>query len=195
MTYYTAPQIRAAMIAKGYKVFQGKPYDLNIFGIRSKDEKSNRFNDIVGVMYLHDKKWLCYQFPATTDPGLFYRENPINVDGTAILKPGQYRGSHKVGLHKGYVALQQQRPVTVYRDSDKNSELDFEAPTQDGVFGINIHRASHRRASSQVDRWSAGCQVLADPIHFDMLMGLCRVAAEEWGNSFTYTLLDEVDLA
>jgi hypothetical protein len=190
---YTAEQIKAAMRAKGHVVFGNEPYDLNLFGIRTVNDDANAFNDIVGVMYLYKGEWVCLQFPATTDPGLYWRENPMNVKGTAILKPGQYRGSHKVGTHKGYVALQQKKPLTVFRDADGDSELDFDVPEQEGIFGINIHRASSKRASTQVDKWSAGCQVIADPIHFDMLMELCQAAAEKWGNSFTYTLLTEED--
>lgn len=190
---YTPEQIKKAMRDKGYVVFGGEPYDLNIFGIRTINNDANSFNDIVGVMYKREGTWVCFQFPATTDPGVYYRENPINVDGTAILKPGQYRGSHKVGTHKGYVALQQKKPLVVYRDADGDDELDFDVPTQEGIFGINIHRANSKRASTQVDKWSAGCQVLADPAHFDMLMEICQFAAEKWGNSFTYTLLTEED--
>jgi len=192
---YTADQIKAAMRAKGHVVFGNGPYDLNLFGIRTMGEDANAFNDIVGVMYMVKDKWVCFQFPATTDPGLYWRENPMNVKGTAILKPGQYRGSHKVGTHKGYVALQQKKPVTVFRDADSDDELDFDVPTDEGIFGINIHRANSKRASTQVDKWSAGCQVIADPIHFDMLMELCQASAEKWGNSFTYTLLTDEDFS
>jgi hypothetical protein len=192
---YTPEQIKKAMRDKGYVVFGQEPYDLNIFGIRTLNDDANRFNDIVGVMYMREGKWVCFQFPATTDPGVYYRQNPINVEGTAILVPGQYRGSHKVGTHKGYVALQQKKPLRVYRDSDGDDDLDFDVPTEEGIFGINIHRSNSKRASTQVDKWSAGCQVFADPIHFDMFMELCQVAAEKWGNSFTYTLLTEEDFA
>lgn len=190
---YTPEQIKKAMRDKGYAVFGQEPYDLNIFGIRTMNDDANRFNDIVGVMYMREGRWVCFQFPATTDPGVYYREHPINVEGTAILVPGQYRGSHKVGTHKGYPALQQQKPLTVWRDADKDGELDFDVPTEDGIFGINIHRSNAKRASTQVDKWSAGCQVFADPIHFDMFMALCKAAADQWGNSFTYTLLTEED--
>ena len=49
-------------------------------------------------------------------------ENPwIDKIGCAVLKPGQYRGSHKLRLHGGkYLALGQKKPVTVYRDNNRN---------------------------------------------------------------------------
>lgn len=45
--------------------------------------------------------WNYFVFPATTDPGTFYRENPLSVKGTAIMKPGQYRGAYMIGRHRG----------------------------------------------------------------------------------------------
>ena len=191
----TPLEIKAAMRSKNYLVFGSeKGYDLNLFGIRTADNRANSFNDIVGVMYMYDGRWNSFCFPATTDPGLYWREHPMNVDGTAILKPGQYRGAYKVGEHKGYPALQQLSPLSVYRDSNKDNILDMDESTvQKGMFGINIHRASSHRGSTQVDKWSAGCQVLQDPLQFEFLMSLAKKAANIFGNSFTYTLLTEDD--
>jgi len=67
--------------------------------------------------------------------------------------------------------------------------LDFLSPRQ-GMFGINIHRASATGASGEVERWSAGCQVFQDPWHFAEFMSLVKRAAEVWGPCFTYTLLE-----
>jgi hypothetical protein len=187
--------IREAIKLNGGVVFEGDNYDLNIFGVRSRDTKPNSFNDLVGVMYRDAGGWVCFTFPATTDPGLYYRLEPMNVKGTAILVPGQYRGAYKLGTHKSYPALQQQRPLRVYRDADRDDELGFDDDTiEEGMFGINIHRASAKRTSVQVNKWSAGCQVIADPLHFDFLVELVRESARVHGNSFTYTLLDEEDL-
>lgn len=196
MRAFTPDEIAAAIEAKGYKVFRQEPYDLNVFGIRTADDDANTFNDIVGVMYMVAGRWVCFQFPATTDPGTYWRENPMRVEGTAILMPGQYRGSHMVGKHKGYPALQQRKPVTVYRDGDRDTELDVGgfSMKETGMFGINIHRANKSRASTQVDKWSAGCQVIADPLHFRFLMEIAQVAVAKWGNSLTYTLITTDDL-
>lgn len=179
---------------KGYVVFSDdrKRYNLNLFGVRSKGD-ANSFDDYVGVMYPASSRWELFLFSATTDPGTYWRNHPMNVDGTAILKPGQYRGAYKVGKHRGYRALEQVGDVTVYRDDDRDDELDVGLVEQTGVFKINIHRAHQTHTSSVVNRWSAGCQVIADPIHFDFLMRLCTEAAHVWGNRFTYTLLEESD--
>ncbi len=197
MVFYppSAGAIAIIMRSKGYKVFENaKGYDLNLFGIRTDDVDANTFNDWVGVMYRAGGAWNLFAFPATTDPGLYWREKPMNVKGTAILKPGQYRGSHMVGQHKGYAALQQKGPVAVYRDADGDAELDTDESTVDeGMFGINIHRASTKGASTRVGKWSAGCQVVQDPLHFDFLMAMARKSAGIYGNSFTYTLLAQSD--
>lgn len=195
MLYPTPAEVAAVMEAKGYVLFdqEGKGYNLNLFGIRTADDDANTFNDQVSVMYLSDGEWVIFHFPATTDPGLYWRENPMNVEGTAILQPGQYRGSHAPGSHKGYPALKQVKPVTVWRDDDKDASLDAGAKTQTGLFGINIHRANRSQKSTQVNKWSAGCQVIADPAHFEFLMDLVGLATARYGPSLTYTLLEDTD--
>jgi hypothetical protein len=187
--------IIGVMQQKSYRVFSNKKgYDLNIVGIRSAEIDQEVFNDWLNVFYMQGGRWNGFSFPCTTDPGSFYLNHPLNVTGTAILKPGQYRGSHKVGRHKNYKALQQNKPVTVYRDDNRNGYLDTEGMSQQkGMFGINIHRSTAHRPSTVIGKWSAGCQVLQDPLHFSFLLSLCEQAAERYGNSFSYTLLEEKD--
>jgi len=60
-----------------------------------------------------------------------------------------------------------------------------------GFFGINIHHASYSGTSTQVNKWSAGCQVIANIKDFDRLMGLSEKQLQyhpTW-TAFTYTLL------
>ena len=116
----------------------------------------------------------------------------MNVKGTAILVPGQYRGSHKIGLHRGkYKALVQTGGrVCVYRDNNKDDILDMDPATeQDGYFGINLHKAGSH--STEVDKWSAGCQVWANADDFAAFMAIVEKSAETYGPQFTYTLIDE----
>jgi hypothetical protein len=183
------------MAAKNFKVFESpNGHDLNLVGIRNSKSRANKFDDWLTVFYWYDGAWNRFAFPCTTDPGTYYRENLLNVRGTAIMKPGQYRGAYMVGKHKGYKAMQQIGPVTVYRDDNKDAELDTTGVEEDtGLHAVNIHRASRVRASTQVDKWSAGCQVMQDPDHFDFFMTLCQRGANKFGNSFTYTLLESED--
>jgi hypothetical protein len=97
-----------------------------------------------------------------------------------------------IGLHQGkYKALRQCGPVVVYRDF-KNDGLYSEDRTERGVFGINIHKAGVD--SVRVDRWSEGCQVFKRTQDFNKFMALCEIAAEIWGNSFSYTLINSSDI-
>lgn len=197
----TLDGIVSAMSAKGYRIFNtpSEPFNLNIVGVRTRRRVPNRFDDWVTVFYHTHDKWIFDTFPATTDPGLYFlgEEEMLNDEGTAILKEGQYRTAYELGQHDGeYRALVQDEPVTVVRDFDRDGTLDLETGREEtGRFGINIHRARPEgEASVRVGRWSAGCQVLADPRHFDHLIRLCEQGAEHFGNGFTYTLLHQRDL-
>jgi len=183
------------MKEKSYRVFSNKKgYDLNIVGICSADIDQEVFNDGITVFYMSDGRWNYFPFPETTDPGSFYLQNPLSVKGTTILKPGQYRGSHKIGRHKNYKALQQKKAVTVYRDDNRDGYLNADNMDQDsGMFGINIHRSNAYRPSAVIGKWSAGCQVLQDPAHFRFLLELCELSSATYSNSFSYTLLEESD--
>jgi hypothetical protein len=188
--------IVAVMNGKGYRVFDNPSgHDINLVGIRNSASDANSFDDWVALFYRFDNVWNLFAFPATTDPGTYYRQHPANVRGTAIMKPGQYRGAYKVGRHTGYKALQQSGKITVYRDNDMDRDLDFDVTEDSGMHAVNIHRASRQRASTRVDKWSAGCQVIQDPDHFDFLMALCDRGAAKFGNSFTYTLLESGDFS
>ena len=178
-----------------YPLFKGD-YNLNLIGIRSDDTDANTFNDALVVMYQIDGKWVLHVFPITTDPGVFYRENPVNVDGTAVVAPGHYGGCWQLGAHQGkYKALVQRGPISVYRDGNADKAIDAEAESiQTGLFGINLHRASANHSSLLVDRWSAGCQVLASPVDFDLVMALANKSAATYGSRFSYTLLTEDQL-
>jgi hypothetical protein len=181
-------QILAVMKAKKYKVFT-RPYELNIVGIRSTEEP-NKFDDAIFVFFKDDQgNWVLKQYPATTDAGTYFLLKPINQLGTAMLKEGQWLDSWKIGSHRGkYTALTQSKPVTTYRDYDRNAVFDFGQNTSTGMYGINIHKAG--KDSSEVDNWSAGCQVFKKSADFDEFMAMAQKQKTLYGNSFTYTLID-----
>ncbi|HEX9510593.1 MAG TPA: hypothetical protein VF939_08920 [Puia sp.] len=185
--------IQAALAEKGYREFS-RPFELNIVGVRADNTKPNLFDDSINVYYkTKEDNWQLHQFPATTDPGTYWLENPLNPQGTAILKAGQYIGSHMIGMHRNkYLALVQQRPVTVIRDYDRKAVLDFLNGKEDtGLFGINIHHALATGITRYVDKFSAGCQVFANVEDFNLFMHLCQRHKQLYGNDFTYTLIDE----
>ena len=196
---FTRLQIEETVKSKGYKWFENGNYNLNIVGIRNSftnEEVTNKFDDLLTVSYKVGGIWNFHQWDCTTDPGKYYTENLLNPNGVAILVPGQYRGSHVLGMHQGkYKALKQAKPLKVYRDDNKDNCYDMQPENiHEGIYGINIHRASAYGTSTQIDKWSAGCQVIANNQNFDKLIWLAIQAEEIWGNSFTYTLLNSDDI-
>ena len=197
----TRQQIKETLKAKSYKWFENGDYNLNIVGVRNSEtlnEVTNKFDDYITLSYKMGGEWQFHCFDCTTDPGKHWVENVMNESGVAILKPNQYRGSHKIGLHQGkYEALRQSKPVQVYRDNNLDECYDLnEENVQEGIFGINIHRATkyEGRKSTQIDKWSAGCQVIAANDDFTLFMEVCNKAKDVWSNSFTYTLIESKDL-
>tara|TARA_B110000091_G_scaffold23356_1_gene22085 strand:+ start:1184 stop:1792 length:609 start_codon:yes stop_codon:yes gene_type:complete len=201
MNCYTREEIENTMVSKGYKYFTGGDYDVNIIGVRNSDTKNrvtNAFDDCMTLSYKVEGEWKFHCYKCTTDPGTHWVENIMREDGVAILKPGQYRGSHKIRLHQGkYEALGQKKPLLVYRDDNRDNNYDLlEESVQEGIFGINIHRATGKKGgkSTRVDKWSAGCQVIASYDDFEEFLGICKESSLIWGNSFSYTLLESKDI-
>jgi hypothetical protein len=195
---YTREQVEAAVKAKGYVWFEdtnNKGYDVNIIGIRNAStgqKVTNVFDDYITLSYKVDGEEKFHIWPATTDPGTKGVMQYGNKAGVARLVEGQYRSSHIMRLHAGkYEALGQNKPVKVFRDSNKDMKYD-ETKIQEGVFGINIHKAG--ADSTYVENWSEGCQVFKKSADFEEFMKICRKAKEVHGNSFSYTLIKSTDI-
>jgi len=195
-TKFTREQIETAIKAKGYKWFGDKDYELNIIGIRNADtgqKVTNLFDDWLTLSYKLEGVWKFHMWPATTDPGTKGVMQYGNKAGVARLVEGQYIGSHIMRLHAGkYEALGQNKPVKVFRDPNKDMKYD-ETKIQEGVFGINIHKAG--ADSTYVENWSEGCQVFKRSADFEEFMAICRKAKAAHGNTFSYTLLKSSDIA
>ncbi len=195
---YTREQIQTAVKAKGYVWFDdaaNKGFDLNIVGVRNSatgQKVTNVFDDHITVSYKENGVEKFHSWPATTDPGKKGVMEYHNAAGVARLVEGQYRGSHTLGLHQGkYEALKQQKPVKVYRDANRDMVFE-ESKIQEGIFGINIHKAG--ADSTYVENWSEGCQVFKKAADFEQFMAICRKAAGIHGKSFTYTLIESADI-
>lgn len=160
-------------------------YNFHIIGVRSKADLPNVFDDKI-YLVIGDK---LYSYNATTNPGTYWLQNFMNKKGTAVLKPGQYINTWEIGLHKGvYEALVQIKPVTVFRDSDKDLKSEETDVLDYGLFGINIHRSNETAISKLIDKWSAGCQVFANGPEYKKFIELCKQSKL---NFFTYSLLKE----
>ena len=175
-----------------------EPYRMWLFGIRSNSRDANSFDDELGCAWTNeDGLWTVEYWPGTTDPGSSWLLNPSRSAGCAILVEGQYLDTHKIDLHGGkYEALcQRSGEVRVYRDPTKDKKLDLDPSTiQQGYFGINLHAATRRDGgeSTQVNKWSAGCQVHATQRGFARMMELAHLQVEKTGRkTFSYTLMNE----
>lgn len=194
----TPTRLLDVMAEREHKVFEGA-MNLNLIGIRHRDTDANTFNDLFCVLYQEPGKWgwRLHRFACTTDPGIYYRGNPLNVAGTAWVKFGQYPGLWRIGKHRNkYLALVQDKMITVTRyrahtgfQKVSNEDPEWPPTEERGHFGINCHRAGNLKTSTIVGRWSAGCQVLSGYNSFNRLMLLCQTSARKYGPTFTYTLL------
>jgi len=186
---YSKEKIEKAVKAKGYKWFEDQ---INIIGIRNSatgKAVTNAFDDLLTVCRKDNGVWKYYEWAATTDPGRKGVLEYHNAAGVARVVPGQYIDSHAIGLHQGkYEALKQQKPVKVYRDANKDLTYD-ENKIQEGVFGINIHKAGVD--STNVENWSEGCQVFKREQEFFAFMALAKASGQK---AFTYTLIESKDI-
>ncbi len=187
------PDILERSKAAGHVVFTRGAWNVNLIGVRSASREANAFDDWIHVVFKDDSgKWVDLSFECTTDPGTYWLENPSRTEGTAILKAGQYRSVWKIDLHQGsYEALcQRNGEVTVFRDNNRDSTLDMSSDSvYDGWYGINIHKAGSD--STIVNKWSAGCQVIANAAEFEIFMAIIRKSAALHGDTFSYTLLED----
>jgi len=179
---YTKEQIEKTLIDNNMRVFKS---ELNIVGVRNNYQLTDSFEEVI---YVWNDKIPFQEFKITTKPGKYWWQNFGKKEGVAALVEGQYLNTWRLGLHKGvYKALVQSKEVIVYRDKNKDAILDRKI-TQRGLFGINIHRASNKWISKFVDKWSAGCQVFANPKEYDMFMNIVETCYQR---DYSYTLLND----
>jgi hypothetical protein len=191
------PEILDRVAECGHAVFTRGAWNLNVIGVRTPSRQAGKFDDRIHLVFRDGfGRWVDLSFPCTTDPGIYWL-NRSTSRGTAILKAGQYRGAYRMGLHKSrYPALVQRKPVTVWRDRDRDGSLDFIPGTErTGMYGINIHHAGvvdrAGRSGDDVGPWSAGCTVLSSIDDWSVFMSVVQRSAELYGETFTYTLIEE----
>lgn len=190
------PATLAYMKSKGFAVFTKGDYNLNIVGVRKRNGKPGKWDDALRVFWKRGAVWNSAQFECTVDPSLLYlNKRQLNVKGTAVLYgPAQYRGAFEKGMHKGkYECLVQCQPVKCWRDNNRDKHMDtWGQPSEEGFFGIHIHRAHPTKVLEEIGPYSAGCQVIRRANDWNYFMGLIDKSIEATGyDRFTYTLLDE----
>jgi hypothetical protein len=160
--------------------------DFNIVVLRNSNIISNKYDDTLYYYYKTKDGWVTKKANVTSKPGLYYIENPINKNGTAILVPGLYKDCWVLGKHKGlYPALVQLKQLPVYRDSNKDRTIDTSI-IENGHFGINIHRSKLEGSSTEVNKYSAGCIVFSNASEYDKFINTIKSNINKRG---TYSLL------
>lgn len=181
MKNYTIEELKREFANQKY-IWPG----FHIIGIRSNANLPNVFDDL--LILVNGNNLSYYQ--CTTNPGTYWLKNLLNPKGAALLVPAQYIDTYQIGLHQGkYEAFVQAKPITVYRDANKNDFAEETSVTESGFFGVNIHRTNDNGVVSKfIDKWSAGCQVLNNPADFRDLLYQAKLSKQKL---FTYTLLRE----
>lgn len=189
----TIEKIHQVMKAQGMKVFT-TPFDCTLGWIRTKDNKSNKFNDWLFMSYPMKSGGICSVVLAgTTDAGLYYRLNPINVDGTAIIQHGkQFRGVYtymEKGGHKGQEAFRQTKDIWYWRDNDRNEYINFDGEEEFKNNHTNGHDMG--KVGNEVNKWSAGCWG-SEVTNMDQLYLMAKVQkAHGLGDKFSLAALHE----
>lgn len=194
ITHNDTPPRIMQLRSKGYKTFEVHDYDLNLIGVRSRNRRADRFDDVFLCIYKERGVWIEERYNCTVDAGAYWLQNPTREQGCAILKAGQYRGVWSIDKHRGkYEALcqKQNAPVTVFRDNNKDLIHDHRSQ-ETGYFGINCHRATQYTVRDQVGKFSAGCTVIQHPADFARLIVLCKMQQiAGLGHTYTYTLIED----
>jgi len=201
--------IQQEVTDRGFVWFERGLLNVNIVGVRNPKNVpgDDSFNDWLTLSYrtipgaygypwpaskrieAEGDGWCFHAFPATLDPGVHYLLDPMNELGTAIIAGQQARSAYRLGLHRGdYPALVQAKPVKYWRDSNLDTRRDH-TNLQESVAGLNIHHAS-KNDSTSIGRYSAGCTVLPKMADWNLFLAIVKRSAEEWGEYFTYTVLD-----
>lgn len=162
-----ASRIVKYMQLKKYEIFQGiRQYNIvyiegmNGDGTLNSDPPNN-FNDRRMVIQIVDGvPAIVGNWQATTEPGYRYTERPMNPEGAARIKFGQYK-AWQVGIHgtadRHEALIQTGGTVTVYRDFNKDYQRVGDKEDT-GYFAINQHWG-YDLPSNNVYYASAGCLV------------------------------------
>lgn len=191
----TIKKIHEVMRDAGMMVFT-KPFDATLGGIRTKDNKSGKFNDWLFMsMFTANGGIISVIVEGTTDAGLFYRENPMQVDGTAIIQHGvQHRGAYtymKKGGHRGQEAFRNTGKMSYWRDANRDKYLDFDGDVRHAIYNTNGHDMG--TVGNNVGKWSAGCWGSVNE-NMDLLYIMAQLQGEHGnGDKFSFAMLHEND--
>lgn len=127
------------------------------------DDRVNVFNDLRVVFSIGSEgaPKIVALWDATTEPGIYWTQHPMNANGAARIAFNQYKawvvGTHLAGTSSAHEALVQVEPVTVHRDLNRDYQRTGDA-LDTGLFGINQHWG-YDAPKDNLGNTSAGCLV------------------------------------
>jgi hypothetical protein len=195
----TLEQIKNSILENGFTLFNA-PFSCNLGGIRTLDNESGKFNDWLFCFYFDQNHKLVGEVvPGTTDAGIYYREHPMNKNGTAIIVHNkQHRSVYQLQdpaknrLHIGHnrqKAFRQIKPMEYWRDNDKDSVLDFGGKTYTEMGFTNGHYMG--TVGVNVGNWSAGCWG-ATVENMNKLFSIAQTQIDKFRSDiFSFTLIHE----
>lgn len=218
LIYRSLRQVKQSVLAKGYKFFDKS---VNLIGERTNDTFTNTFSDMLHCCYFDysDNTQKIVTIPWTTKAGIYGKgstSDPITasgfniatnkwetVTGTGVIVEGQYDKVWQfVDSYIGwlrYPYFQEVGPFLIYRDGNKDLNIDRDMPIHKGVFGINGHRMSGVGQSTGLlsyinsNPWSIACQGAPEQ-EFKKLLPIIRADVTKFGSLFSYTLLNSKDI-
>ena len=183
MTYNEAADL---LRSNNCPVFEGE-MNPTLFGIRTNDDYTNAFTDLIGVLWTEYGKNNIALVNGTTKPGL-YGDGAITspkwihgIFGTAVMVPGHYKGLWKmvnfnlIDQGKGappkaaksfnpwqYPYLHQVGKCRIWRDGDMDLKITKTVEVDSINDGINFHYMSNDQTPSiyiddNLNNWSLGC--------------------------------------
>ncbi|MEG5043439.1 hypothetical protein [Microcoleus sp. B4-C1] len=173
-----AERIIEYMEQQNYEISRGRS-EKNIIYVegaetngRENDDRPNWFNDLRIIIAFNDQFQPIIEgiWIATTEPGFYYTDNPMNPKGAARIGFGQYK-AWQVGIHgwsNPHEALIQVGEVKVHRDYNRDMIRSGDR-IEWGYFGINQHHG-YGHPINDIHTASAGCLVGRLPEeHFEFM--------------------------
>jgi hypothetical protein len=163
-----------------YCKLQGYPIEwFNIIYVEGMDtngrlnsDAPNQFND---CRCIFNREKCIDIWTATTEPGAYYTERPMNPNGAFRIAFGYYKNAWAIGLHGNsnpHEALVQIREVRGFRDYNRDGFRTGDLEVQ-GLYGINQHWG-YDLPVDDISTASAGCLVGRSTSGHEQFMAYCR---------------------
>lgn len=125
---------------------------------KRNDNAPNVFNDLrILLAFEQEKPVIKGIWEATTEPGRYWTEHPMNPGGAFRIAFGQYT-AWQYGEYHGAPALIQAGKITGYRDANKDYKRDGDKTDTGDYFGVH-HHGGYNYPHDDLGRSSAGCLV------------------------------------